>query len=288
MSRAAVGVLVLTLAMLAGLVAWGAGWWRGERESRPARPISATTSVTPAQAFFGDRLSAALDVIVDPARVDPDHVRVRAAFSPYRAVRTSRSSRKVGGAVELGYRYTLACLEATCLPRRRLFSFAHAVIVYDGAKVLRAAWPAVDVASRLRAVNAQGAPLADRKSLVSPSYRISPGLLAGLALGFAGILVLGAGVLIMRAVPRRRPAPPPPRVQTPLEQALAAVREAVEHGDSAARRKALERLARVLEQRVDGYLPQEVRRVAWSQAPPAARDVAELARRAEDAAGEEQ
>jgi hypothetical protein len=105
------------------------------------------------------------------------------------------------------------------------------------------------------------------------SYVLSPTLLTALLLlGSLGLLVL-AGVLLVRLLPKRRVEPVPAPVAeevplTPLERAIVLVRQAELRGDVPGLRKALEGLARELRRQEQAELAVDARRLAWSREWP--------------------
>ena len=95
----------------------------------------------------------------------------------------------------------------------------------------------------------------------------------GLGLALAGAALLASAV-------RGKPVPLRLRVPghlTPLDRALALVRDAAERDSTAEERKALERLAAVLQRNGHTQLARTAGRIAWSRDEPEAATVEELA-----------
>ena len=111
---------------------------------------------------------------------------------------------------------------------------------------------------------------ADVVSLPAVSYRASPSLILFLLLAGAGVLAIAGAALAYSALPRRRQAPEPApvvpeRELTPLERALALLDD---HLPGDERRRALERVAQLLDEQ-NGELAQAARTLAWSNGLPA-------------------
>jgi hypothetical protein len=242
-------------------------------EGGPARgeAVVASTSVSPRLPAFGDRVTAELRVKVDRRQADPSSVRVTARFAPYRPLgRPARSKSGSGETTVLRYRYVLDCLERACLPRGKLFLFPRARVTYGGGEVA-AAWPEFLVVARTQPADLRQPQMRDGlRPLPRISYRTSP---AGLELAFGG----GAVLLVLLAaglVAHSRPRPAPAAVQetngalSPLEAALALVRQAASAGDPVMQRKALERLASELRRARLLRLARSARRLAWSERKP--------------------
>ncbi len=257
--------------------------WGGGRDSRfPERPLATSASLSPRTFAFADRLTARLDVLLDPRSVDPASVRVRPQFGLFKILAADVRRREAGG-VQLSYRYTLECLVPGCLPGRTLAErrFLPAFVSYRtvGGRTRRSAveWPTYTVVTHLSTPDI-GDPTRNLRAdapLPQVGYSVSPGTLQGLLAGLSAALVLGAAGLVAVALPRRRAAVGP-RLP-PLEEALALVRASTANGYPAERRRALGRLAREL--RVEGQreLAGAAVRLAWSAEPPSAEATSELA-----------
>jgi hypothetical protein len=313
--------LVTALALLA-LVAAGCGDGSEGAGPPPGRFIATSRSLTPTAHLFADPVAVRIDVVVSRKRLDPERVRLRVAFLPYRIVGgISRSRQDFHRFTRLTYRMQLRCLTIQCVPsrlgsvlggqegrgERRTFRFKPARLLYDDPRtgelrhLRRLWWPPLDSISRLSAVDPAArtsgsfplGPGAEFQSTLvpvpEPSYRLSPPLLGGLLLaGAAALLALPTG-LTARSVRRRRreQAEREQAGLSPLERALARLERANEAGTDEETREALEGLASVLDASGLGRRATDVRELAWSSAPPAAAAVAEVlqsARECDDAA----
>jgi len=273
MRRIALVVGIAGVGAVALAIVLALGWSQHDESGRaPARPLTATTTLDTSALSFGDPLSARVQVLVDPRKVDVASVRVRPRFAPWRIVSSSTDRHSAAGTL-LGYRYTLECLSAACLPGRTLAErqFLPAFVSYRTAAGRRARqlvdWPTYRVATRLTSADT-GDPtehLAADVSLPPVSYRISPGTLQALLAALSALLVLAAGTLVYFALPKRRAAGPD---LPPLERALRLVRASTANGYPAERRKALGGLARELSADGRRDLAQAAVRLAWSSQPP--------------------
>ena len=252
-------------------------------------PVRAEAALLPRIVLFGDTLTARLDVTVDPARVDPESVRVRTDFLPWELVQPAeRERREGGGTVHLRFDFVLRCLSSPCLPPRDTAprDFTPALLTYGGGGRLEVAWPRLIVHSRIADRGAavgpagggsRGAPqfpwTADVVSLPGVSYRLPPLLLLGLLLGAGSLLALGGALLAYRALPERErapePAPPPPPEPPvpPLERALVLLEDPQPQDGTADRRRALELVAEALAGRDEG-LAANARALAWREDSP--------------------
>jgi hypothetical protein len=225
------------------------------------------TSLSPRPALFGDTVTAHVDVFTDPRRVDPRSVGVRASFAQWHVTeRTTATGSK------RSFRFTLSCLESTCLPHT--VRFAPVVVtahLRDGRTVsVRHAWPAFDVLGRIppSAEKATRPPFRAQTALPKPSFRVAPTPLA-LALDIlAALLAAGAAALValeIVRVHRRRRGVADDR--PPVVRALELVREA-EGRAPADRRKAVGHLARTLDDAGGEQVAERASRVAWSPEQP--------------------
>ena len=258
---------------------------RGDESAPPSGPpVAASTSISPDFPAFADRVTADLQVRVDRRRVDLGSVRVDARFTPYRALGApSRSQSGSGHSMIIRYRYVLNCLEHDCLPQHgKTFLFPKAQVSYRGKESgkVTADWPGLVVASRLQPTDIKRPQLRDGlRPLPAVSYRVSPAML-GLGLGGAAVLlILTASGLV--AAGRERPvlaaAPETNGSRSPLEAALALVRQAAAAGDPVMQRKALERLAAELRRARLLKLARSARRLAWAEPLPQRQATEELA-----------
>ena len=253
-------------------------------------PLKAYASIVPVVHLFGDTLQAKLAVVADTRWVDPARLRVRAGFAPYTTTGAPTLLRlHVGRFEQLTWTWRLRCLTAKCVPifppseTLHVFRFPSAHIDYlklNGKPDygISAAWPAVEVLSQV-SPGVESALLNARKynwqyrltPIASPTFRVSPMLLFWVALGLAGVTVLGALFAAARwyRVLRPRVAATRELEGSTLERALALLAWAHEHGDETLQRKAFERVASEL-----GVVPevdelsQAAHELAWSPRLP--------------------
>lgn len=292
----------LAVAVLA-LVAAGCGEGSEGAALAPGRNLATARSLTPPVHLFADTVTARVDVTVDREALDPDRVRLRLSFLPYRIVGGLQHSRRdLDRFTRLSWEAELRCITIACMPprhksalgaqegrgERRTFRFKPARVLYDDptsgklVHLRRVWWPPLDGVSRLSA----GAPLhsglgfgagleATLAPVAEPSYRLPAPLLGGLLLaGVAALLALPAG-LGARALGRRRPPARTEPALAPLERALRLVEWARDES-TRERRDALERLAFELDAEGEADRATMARRLAWSPEEPAPESVSEL------------
>jgi hypothetical protein len=287
---AAAAAAVVLLVGLAG------GWWQGTgRAPRPSRPLVASASLSPRALEFGDPLVARLELLVDPAAVDPASIRVEPRFAPYRVRATAAATRSAGGAELVSRSYALECLTPACVPERQQVErrFLPVVVFYrtaaGRARTMEIDWPSVRLSSHLSDADraAPGARLRVDAPLPPVSYRLEPrALRAGLAVG-AGALAVLAAVLAAVGLRRPRAAVPAPQPELePLARALVLVRASATNGFPAERRKALSRLARELGASGLSDLAHAAARLAWSADSPSADAAEAFAARVEESLGD--
>jgi hypothetical protein len=248
-----------------------------------APPVSHETSLTPREALFGDPIEARADVVVDPARVDPDAVRIHVDFRPYRIAATTVTRRAAGDLVRVRFAYRLECLAKACLPQgpERTISF-RPLRITAGNRTQTTFWPNLRVASRIDPRDLS------RPTLRSEALRLPPVTwgarpsVATALLGVGALLLLAYPALLvarwLRRLWRRWRTTRLERL-TPLERALELLRRAAD-GDQADRgRLALERVARELG---DNDLGGDARRLAWSRPQPDSQSMDSIRARAED------
>jgi hypothetical protein len=310
-----VGAVLAVAAAAAGLVVVLSIWNRQEDPPDPlpqplsASGIAAQTTFSPRLALFGDTVRAHVDVVVDTTRIDPDSVRVAAAFMPWEAIaRPERVQREAGDTGHVRTTFVLRCLTGACIltgqSARLEFEEARISFLARGTpqgtqagaeSAIRAAWPPLLVYPRFAAANlndAQGSAApwrADLVTLPAASYRITPGILVALLLAGAAIAAIAAIGLAYVAWPRRDPAPlpepepelPPEPALSPLEQALALLEESVRVDGAEGQRRALELVAEELElaQWGDPDLARTARVLAWSEGVPPLEETSALAAR---------
>jgi hypothetical protein len=252
-----------------------------------AADISVEAAFAPRPLLFGAHGVARVTVIVDSGRVDVASLRIRAPLAPLTTLRSTTRTHRAGGLVRIVLERAVVCDTVDCVPGdRRLVLPLGAVRVTARSRndrLLRAAaaWPSLRLVSRLNAaaIAAQDPPFRVPADLPAPSYRASPvGLSRTLLAGGLLALVGGAALAIPPLVRRRvRPAG-----ELALEDALGAVRGALE-ADPPLRRRALEALARVLDDRRGAAGGDGVRMLAWAEPAPAAQAMAALADEVEQA-----
>ena len=263
-----------------------------------AQALEARVVVSPRVVLFGDTVTARVQVALDRARIDPDSLRVEAAFAPWQLVRApQRIRRDDERATYVETVYVIRCLGPTCVPNRAASSreFQAVQLSYDevggGQGSTEVRWPVLVMNTRLvsddfgRRDEYGTAWRADLATLPAVSYRLPPAALLALLLGGAAALLLGGGRLAYAAFPRREeppppepPAPPPPPDVTPLERALALLEEPSQLNGAAERRRALEFIAEHFDER-DRSLAASARALAWRSGQPEPVDSVGLAAR---------
>jgi len=249
-------------------------------------PVAVTASIHPQLAVFGDEVRATVAVTVDAREVDPDSVRIETDFRPFAVERMRRSRADAGDATRLQEELTLVCHSEDCLPPGPgagpgRFRFRDVVVSYDtasGPSSARVAWRPVDVVSGLTLEQARRPKQsleADVTALPTVSHRVSAQRLELALWALAGLATTIGLAIVLWTLPspsltwRRRGV-------SPLERALAVVREAVAAGDSAGERRALERLGRELGVAGRPELASTARTLAWSAQEPSPESVGDL------------
>lgn len=293
--RRALAVVVIGAAIAAVLaLAAEQGWWRHVAAGTAEKAaISVQESLAPNAVLFGDPLTARALVVFDPARVRASSVRLLPRFGSYRVSRVTRTTQQVGRSTELVYRFVLECLTVGCAPGRPqvALDFPPAILRFvtreGAARHLAVDWPSVTVASRLDDTDRADPSAAGLRADMAPppvSYRLSPGALVD-GLVVASVLFVLAAAVFLAMVLRRQVASAPQASasdQTPLEEALALVRETASDGHSPERqRMALERLVRELHGLGRAELAATAGRLAWSAAEPSPNTALELIGRVE-------
>ena len=268
--------------------------------------IDATGTITPRIVLFGDTIEARIDVVADPARVDPGSVRVAAAFSPWEIVEAPMRARTATDTMSrLRTTYVLRCLSVLCLspgqstqtvfpPARMTYTTTRRAGHAAEARRARINWAVMTVFSRYSTSSFEG-----RQGLVTPwhadlltfpvlSVRLPFGLLLAVLVGSGVLLLVASGALAYAAWPRRVVAPPPepeeppPPPLTPLEQALVLLEDAARSNGAEERRRSLELVAEALEEWGDTELARAARDLAWSESNPAVEQTSNLATRVRD------
>lgn len=250
----------------------------------PSTAIAVSGKLTPLVTGYGDHVTAQVRVLLDPTRVDPDSLRLRTDFAPWREERQV-VRRELEGVVEVTYLLRLTCHAIPCVARERQwrYDFDDARLRYleQGAERRRfIGWPPLEVSTRLPEDfvppddGGAEAPPVWRASVhvPEPSFSTPPRRLQ-VALGATGLLLVAGSLALAVFVVRR---PRAPREIPPLERALALLARA---RTAAERRAALEAVAAA----VHPALAAAARELAWSEhAPtePAARKLSERVREA--------
>jgi len=303
-TRRVVAGLLLAVVVAAGVVAIVLVAGRGDdggsfRVPSDGGPVTAEATLSPRNVLFGDTLTARVDVEVDRSRVIPGSVRIKSEFAPWSLVDAPvRARRDVGGATVIRTTYVLRCVISPCVPPRETapleFNPAHITYrVQKGNKPdsVDARWPVLVVHSRIvrsdfdRQASLTSPWKADVVSMPAVSYRVSPGVVRGLALGAGALLALAGVVLGFLAIPERAPAPEPepepaPEPEPslpPLEHALVLLEADARANGAADQRRALELVAEEMQARGDVPLARRARGMAWSEDVPAVEDTRGLA-----------
>jgi hypothetical protein len=266
--------------------------------------IGARGVLSPRTILFGDTLRAGVEVVVDNTRIDPASVRVAMNFAPWEVLgEPERIRRDAGTTTYISTRWTLRCLTGPCVPAGQAapLEFDPARVSYvegdrtdGGRSSTPVAWPLLTVFSRFASAAFEGATAAssstpwraDTVTLPAVSYRVSPSVLAIVAIGIAGLFAAGGIALVVLAWPRREHAPPPEPepeplpVLTPLEQALELLEDASRDDGAEDRRRSLELVAEVLADH-DGArdIVRAAKVLAWSEDAPEVEDTSGLAQR---------
>jgi hypothetical protein len=247
--------------------------------AHPRTALTADATLTPRAHLFGDRVRARVTVALDPRRVDPRSVRIDASFKPFATVGNARVLR---GPTSVRLDATLLCLARVCAPGapQRARAFPPARVRYRDrsglAHSVTTSWPPLLAASRLTPADV----LRPRIRVTSWAPRSSAAVdptLAGWALTAcaAALLVVAGGALARRRRARPAPAAWVPSEVPALESALESVKRLADESD-AARRSAIDRLARELERAGLSGLAPEARALAWSPAVPSAQPMHDL------------
>lgn len=298
-----IALAAVAAALVTAFLVWNPAEVRG-RFPEPDVAIQAEATISPRVVLFGDTVLAHVDVVVDPARVDPDSVRIASDFAPFEVVgRPVRRRQQSRSGVFLRTTFFLRCLTGTCVPSQRsaTYDLEPPRIAFAAARgqtldetPITAPLSSVHVYSRFAALSSRsdGAATpwrADLLSLPTPSYRLGPGPLVALLLVGAALLTVAGIVLAALAWPRSRPAPvpdpePEPEpgpVLSPLELALALLERSIRVDGAADQRRALELVAEELElaEWGDRNLAGAARALAWSEDVPPLAETSRLAAR---------
>lgn len=276
---AALAALVILLLAVAGVLVWRA--WNADDQRSLSEPIAMNATLGPEQHLFGDPVRARVEVILDAKRIDPETVKLRVNFAPYRPLRSpSRVETTAGAITRLEFSYVLGCMTYRCLPYgQRDFSLHSATLEYrrrgsGGAQTLEVDWPSLEATGRISATRLWEARLrADYRELGAMSYTLPPRQVGVVALVLSILFGAAALILILRLLPLARIAErlglKTVDTRTSLELALARVRDAAAAERPDEGRRALERLAQELRRVRSPELARAASRLAWSRTVPA-------------------
>jgi hypothetical protein len=311
---AAAGLAAIGLVGALVVVAFWDGGGSDVPEPTVASPsgIQAYADLDTYSVHFGDTVTAKVEVTLDRARVDPDSVRVRADFTPWKPIGPPQVVRRDGRSTTyVETRYTLRCLESFCTTpeEQSLQGFPAARVGYtargpgdekDTPKTVRVAWPQLLVTARYTPPSASQSASqpptrwqADLLTLPAATYRIGPWGLTLILLGLSALLAAAAVAIVLRTRPRPTPpvavAVPGSRGigMTPLEYALELLEDPARVNGSGDQRRALELVADGLVHRGDGVLGRAARALAWSRSVPKIDETRGVARRARAVFGKE-
>ena len=247
-----------------------------------AAPLAPSASFEPAAPRFADRIAATATVVVGDG-VDPGSVRTVGGFGPLDVLSGPVVERhdRGGGRTAVELRWVVACLNEDCVPGDTARAIALPPLRFsatreDGSRATAVVrWPALAIAGRVSRAEAGAAtpPLRRETTLPAVSYRVSPGTLATAFDALAGLLLLAAAALAVRALVRRQRRREAERLArlTPLERALLYARESEGRGPDD-RRRALGLLGRVLGE-TGSALGGSASRLAWSPPEPSPDEV---------------
>jgi hypothetical protein len=299
--------VLAALSVLLGVLAWTLG---RSGDSTPSvegdAPIEAHTVVSPRNALFGDTVTARVDVIVDRERVDPNSVRIRTEFAPWKPIVAPERLRRDGGSsTYLGTTFVLRCLETACTSAsdaaKQQFSPARVTFTLRGEPASTAdgstevQWPEFVVRARFSQAAARSAGAnpwrANLLSLPEVSYGLTPGALLVLLLGGSLLLATVGGLLAYRILRRRAPAPIPQVAAasgpTALQRALAFLEDPTRVNGAPKQRRALEFVSEPLRERGAPKLARRARVLAWSRPVPGVEETSGVAVEARSVLGEE-
>lgn len=302
------GVVLAAVLSVAAIVVWNRVGGGESTRAAEGQPLTARADMAPRRVFFGDTVTAVVEVELDPDRVEPDSVRLRVDFSPWRQVGEPRRVREDGDTTTLSTTYVLRCLTLPCIsPDEDVIdhNFPPAQVTYRvpggvGAEPpasVAAPWPRVEGRARYSSRVAQAASgagwEADLVSLPKLTFSVAPAVLIALLLVAGVLLAVTGGLLVRRLLPHRaqRTSPPPaarPTPEpTPLERALALLEDPARVNGAGDQRRALELVAAVLIEHGEPRLGRTARALAWSAPVPGFEETSSVAERTRSALAEE-
>jgi hypothetical protein len=248
----------------------------------PQSGVLVRSTITPPSAFFGDTVTARIDVLFDPRRIHAPTLSVSRRLSSYQLHGRPQVERKaVGGAESITYVLRLVCLETSCLPGdptknpHQSFALPSVRVNYvragGGNASSAVPLPLIDVGSRITPEEGSTLlypphpPLAASLRPLPARYAISPTLLGTLLLAGSVLFFALCGVLLWRFAPRWHPRRRP---LTPLERAVALVETSLARGVVPEQRKSLELLAQELGRTGEERIAFSARVLAWSAPAP--------------------
>jgi hypothetical protein len=244
-------------------------------------------SLSPATIYFGDPVTARLDVFVDRTEVDVKTIQVSPSFGSWEQLTPPRSSSTTGGKItEKTWQFTIVCLTFACVPKSTSVQEFHLpALTLTGQNVdgstfkIQRGWPALNVAGRFPPAPGNNVVPAFilQSKVPPPSYRLDPSALSD-ALDITGFLIIALALGACARLFARRWVRRDPAVENgvPLARALALVRVALTR-EPADRRRAVGLLARTLPTE-DTNLSSIAIEVAWSQPEPSPSRIEELLR----------
>jgi hypothetical protein len=275
---ARVAGIAATLAVVGGAPA---GVADAQAAVAPAQ-LEISTSLDPTATHFGDQVRAVVMVEFDPRTVDGSSIRLVPSFIPYVAASPPVVTLVRAGMVR--FEYALACVTDGCLPTHgprilHLEPVKATGLAGGRAITATAPWPVLRISSRLVPADLTGrARFRTPATAPAPGYRISPLAAAVGMIAAAAICLLAVAVLLWTAL-RRKARRIPGDGLTPLELAIAYVRDSTRRS-GADRRKALALLAESVPEGGDSPIGAAAARAAWSRPDPTAVGATELADRA--------
>jgi hypothetical protein len=249
----------------------------GAGPAAAAGPLAIATSVSPHWLYFGDTVTARVDVRFDARRVVADSIRVEPSLAPWEQTAPARTSTTTAGSIgHQTWTFTVACISIDCLTRGTAVQRFHlppvSVTAADrsGANIAtNSSWPVLRIAGRFAPAHTVGLrPVFQLNTHVpAATYRANPSSLAGILDVIGGLLVvlalaLGAATAARWRAARRLAVDAAP----PLVRALALVRES-QGRDVDDRRRAASLLARTLSGESNG-LRSTAAELAWSPSDP--------------------